>query len=305
VTVQRRRIGVYGICRDGDRVLLVRRTAGALGGGDWEIPGGGINHGEDPRAGLVREFREETGLEITIDRLRLVRTDFLRYPSREQVIHLDRIIFDVAGAGGTLRSELGGSTDRAAYMTLAEAAAVPLRPWAAELLGLPVLDPSPGATAAEIAAAEPPTGGLITQVQRFAAYGLASDPAGRVLLTRIAPGYPGAGTWHLPGGGTDFGESATGGLARELAEETGQLGDVGDLLAIEGFHNPAAYGPERRPIDWHTVRTVFRVTVSRPTDPVVHDLGGSTDAAAWFTSAELGVLKLNRLARSVISGFRQ
>jgi 8-oxo-dGTP diphosphatase len=303
VTVQRRRIGVYGFASDGDRLLLVRRTAGTLGGGNWEIPGGGVNHGEDPRAALLREFREETGLDITIDGLRQVRTDFLHHPDRGQVIHLDRIIFDVSAAGGTLRSEIGGSTDLVDYKTPTEVAALPLLPWTAELLGRPFSGGA--ATAAEIAAAEPPAGGVVTHVQRFAAYGLTSDPAGRLLLTRIAPGYPGGGTWHLPGGGTDFGESATGGLARELAEETGQIGEVGELLVIEGFHNPAAYGPEKRPIDWHTVRSVFRVTVPQPTEPVVYDLGGSTDAAGWFTRAELGDLNMNKLARSVISGFQR
>ena len=47
------------------------------------------------------------------------------------------------------------------------------------------------------------------RVQRFGAYGYVTDPDGRVLLTLIADGYPGAGRWHLPGGGTDFGESPT------------------------------------------------------------------------------------------------
>jgi 8-oxo-dGTP diphosphatase len=95
------------------------------------------------------------------------------------------------------------------------------------------------------------------------------------------------------------------GLVRELAEETGQVGTVGELLAIEHFHNPAAYGPEKRPIDWHTVRSVFRVIVTEPTPPEIADLGGSTDAVGWFTRAELGALDLNRLARTVISVSRQ
>jgi 8-oxo-dGTP pyrophosphatase MutT (NUDIX family) len=35
---------------------------------------------------------------------------------------------------------------------------------------------------------------------------VATDRRERVLLTRVAPNYPGAGRWHLPGGGTDYGE---------------------------------------------------------------------------------------------------
>jgi ADP-ribose pyrophosphatase YjhB (NUDIX family) len=140
-------------------------------------------------------------------------------------------------------------------------------------------------------------------VQRFSAYGLVTDPADRILLTRISDGYPGAGTWHLPGGGTDFGEQPKIALDRELREETGQAGRVGALMAIAYAHNPAAYGPEKRPIDWHTVRAIFRVHVTGPTEPRVHDHGGSTDRAAWFTLAELRELPLNKLARGIIAKY--
>jgi 8-oxo-dGTP diphosphatase len=302
---QRRRIGVYGVCRDEQgRVLLVRQAPGTANEGAWQLPGGGVDHGEDPLRALVREFGEETGLTISIDRARAIRTDFFLLPARDQVVHLDRIVFDVTAVGGGLRDEPAGSTDTAAWV--ADPAGYPLMGWVAEVLG--VAEPrllGRDATAAEIAGAEPLDRSTVTHVQRFAAYGLTVDPAGRVLLTRIAPGYPGAGTWHLPGGGTDFGEAVTAGLARELVEETGQVGTVGELLMIEHLHNPTAYGPERRAIDWHTVRSVFRVTVDTPTDPIVHDLGGSTDAAGWFARPDLGGLNLNRFAKAVISEYGQ
>jgi 8-oxo-dGTP diphosphatase len=43
------------------RVLLVRHTYGAR---NWELPGGGSQAGEDPRATAQRELLEETGLDI-------------------------------------------------------------------------------------------------------------------------------------------------------------------------------------------------------------------------------------------------
>lgn len=34
------------------------------GGGKYCFPGGGLDNGEDPRAGAVREFKEETGVDL-------------------------------------------------------------------------------------------------------------------------------------------------------------------------------------------------------------------------------------------------
>src|SRR2546429_624551 len=54
--------------------------------------------------------------------------------------------------------------------------------------------------------------------------GVATGPRGRLLLARVAEGYPGGGRWHLPGGGTEYGEQPGIALIRELEEETGQRG---------------------------------------------------------------------------------
>ncbi len=47
--------------RDG-RVLLAQRNSGGLKG-LWEFPGGKIEPGESPEAALVRELREELGID--------------------------------------------------------------------------------------------------------------------------------------------------------------------------------------------------------------------------------------------------
>jgi 8-oxo-dGTP diphosphatase len=45
--------------------LLAQRPEGKPYSGYWEFPGGKIEAGEDPRAALVRELKEELGIEVT------------------------------------------------------------------------------------------------------------------------------------------------------------------------------------------------------------------------------------------------
>jgi len=50
------------IDRDG-RVLLARRPEGKPMAGLWEFPGGKVETGETPEAALMRELREELGID--------------------------------------------------------------------------------------------------------------------------------------------------------------------------------------------------------------------------------------------------
>jgi 8-oxo-dGTP pyrophosphatase MutT (NUDIX family) len=53
--------GVKCVLTDGDRVLLVRHTYGRR---TWDLPGGAIKSGEQPRAAAQREMHEELGVRI-------------------------------------------------------------------------------------------------------------------------------------------------------------------------------------------------------------------------------------------------
>jgi len=48
-----------------NRVLLARRPEGRAMAGLWEFPGGKVEDGEQPEAAVVREVREELGIDIT------------------------------------------------------------------------------------------------------------------------------------------------------------------------------------------------------------------------------------------------
>jgi len=56
--------GVLCYIRTGGRVLLQLKADGRFGGGWWNAPGGKLADGESPLAAIVREVREETGLEV-------------------------------------------------------------------------------------------------------------------------------------------------------------------------------------------------------------------------------------------------
>lgn len=54
------------LVRDG-RVLAAKRAAHKREGGLWELPGGKVEPGESDADALVRELREELGVEVRVE----------------------------------------------------------------------------------------------------------------------------------------------------------------------------------------------------------------------------------------------
>lgn len=116
--------------------------------------------------------------------------------------------------------------------------------------------------------------------QRVAAYAVVRSERG-VLLTQLSVDTGRPGLWILPGGGVDPGERPEDAVVREVWEESGQNVSVGDLLDVSSSHRIGARRGGQRE-DFHALRMIFEATCDQPSTPVVHDVGGSTGAAAWY-----------------------
>jgi 8-oxo-dGTP pyrophosphatase MutT (NUDIX family) len=122
--IKRFRIALYGILIENGAVL-VTETRGKSGVDFVNFPGGGLERGEDPASGLLRELKEETGL--------LVRPTRCLYSSmmfHRSFVKADRQLFGVywgvERVGGKLRKNGNGDDVKRVF-------------WASkhELLGLP------------------------------------------------------------------------------------------------------------------------------------------------------------------------
>lgn len=118
--VQRTRVGAYVVCMRDGALLLVRFSRS----GSWTLPGGGLDHGERPEDAAVREVEEETGLQIELGPV--IGVDSTRWDRTSDGSAIDmhalRILYTARVVGGSLRHEIGGSTDRAEWVPLAELA---------------------------------------------------------------------------------------------------------------------------------------------------------------------------------------
>ncbi|WP_395111104.1 NUDIX hydrolase [Actinomadura sp. SCN-SB] len=112
---------VGGIAVDADGRMLMIRRGRAPSSGLWSVPGGRVEPGESDEAAVVRELREETGLEVSVGGL--VGTVERRGPGGVVYEIHD---FEVTAEGGTLRA--GDDAAEARWVTPSELRDLPTTP---------------------------------------------------------------------------------------------------------------------------------------------------------------------------------
>jgi mutator protein MutT len=118
-------VGVGGVIVRGSSVLLVRRGREPLRG-EWSIPGGAVELGETLRQALVREVREETGLEVEVGPVLGVFDSIFPGPGPRPQYHYVLIDFLCHPVGGLLRAASDASEAR--WVTASELAALEILP---------------------------------------------------------------------------------------------------------------------------------------------------------------------------------
>ncbi len=132
---------------------------------------------------------------------------------------------------------------------------------------------------------------------RVAAYAVASDDSGRILLCRTAPGVVSQQTWLLPGGGLSFGEAPEAAVLRELEEEAGLTGEVLRLLDVND-RLLDRIDDDGQSVRLHAIRIIYQVRVTG--GELRDEADGSTDTCQWLSPDEAAHLHLGDLARRAL-----
>ncbi|HET6924208.1 MAG TPA: NUDIX domain-containing protein [Candidatus Saccharimonadales bacterium] len=115
VSQLRWRPSAYGIVIRAGKILLSKQFD------SYDLPGGGVELGETPEEAVVREVKEETGMEVRSRELLTTRTSFFTWPDPEAPEHNEALMFYYACelVGGELSMD-GFDEDEKIYADMPE-----------------------------------------------------------------------------------------------------------------------------------------------------------------------------------------
>lgn len=90
------RIRVCGVCIVDEQILMVKHRGLGERGFLWIPPGGGVEYGSSLDQNLIREFKEETGLEIKVTKFLFIH-EYLMPP-----IHAIELFYEVKRLAGKI-----------------------------------------------------------------------------------------------------------------------------------------------------------------------------------------------------------
>lgn len=137
--------------------------------------------------------------------------------------------------------------------------------------------------------------------QRVAAYAVVRSVRG-VLGTECSDRTAVPGLWQLPGGGLDPDESPADAVIREVHEESGQSVRINKILDLQSDHW-VGRAPNGVLEDFHALRIFYSATCTSPTDPVVIDVDGTTERAAWVPIWQWRSLPWTSGSRSILDKY--
>lgn len=299
-------IGVSALIRNEAGEILVTQRGDD---GRWVEPGGGLEPGETPAQAIIREVREETGLDV--EPVRLIGVyggPNYRVTGKEGVqTSIVGFVFDCKVTGGTLQPD-GVETVALAYVDpqiVYKNLGLPpeLEPFAEQIVNTPgpaFFEP-PSWTPTPDTPRENGISAYIKGIRDKIGQGrilspgvvaLIFDAQGRILLQRRGD----TGTWGMVGGGIDPDESPANAIVREVWEETGLHVAPERLVCVLGGPDHVFTYPNGDELAVISLTFTCKILNGTPTADGVESL-----ELAWFDPAEaLATLNMpGRMARRI------
>ncbi|MBD3279521.1 MAG: NUDIX domain-containing protein [Candidatus Pacebacteria bacterium] len=93
------RPAVYGVIVKDGKILMSKQWDG------YDFPGGGIELGEPTDKALLREVKEETGLDVKMGRILHCEHSFFKLPFKGNFVHSIHMYYECRVVGGEISTE--------------------------------------------------------------------------------------------------------------------------------------------------------------------------------------------------------